>query len=154
MIDPIRKTVIVPLTARDAFDLFTKEIDAWWPKDTYSVAADERSGQSVTVHIEGGAGGRITERHPDGSETTWARITTWEPGERLSLEWHPNRDPQEATQVDVVFQQEESGTRVDLVHDGFDRLGESGATMCDRYDQGWNDVLGRCFRGHCVKLAA
>ena len=38
MTPDIRKTVDVPLTPAQAFDLFTAKLDAWWPSATHSVS--------------------------------------------------------------------------------------------------------------------
>ena len=37
--DPIRKSVEVPLSPNDAFDLFTEKMGTWWPLDDKSVSA-------------------------------------------------------------------------------------------------------------------
>jgi hypothetical protein len=154
MTDPIRKTVTVPLATRDAFDLFTARIDQWWPKDTHSVAASNGTGADAQVRIEPHEGGHVIETGPDGSEAAWATVTRWEPGRRVTLDWHPGRGEDQATRVDVTFEPTEGGTRVDLTHDGFDVLGDDAATMCASYTTGWDHVLGGCYVGQCRRKAA
>ena len=39
MIDPIEKTLVVPLTPDRAFDLFTNRMASWWPLDKHSLSA-------------------------------------------------------------------------------------------------------------------
>jgi hypothetical protein len=45
--------------------------------------------------------------------------------------------------VEVTFRPAGVGTRVDLVHTGWERLGGKGARMRAGYDAGWAVVLGR-----------
>jgi hypothetical protein len=42
----------------------------------------------------------------------------------------------------VRFSAEGSGTRVELVHTGWERLGERAGEVRARYDTGWEPVLG------------
>lgn len=76
MTDPIHKTVTVPLSAGEAFDLFTTAIDAWWPKQSHSVSADTGDGNTASVRMEPREGGRVIETLPDGGEVNWATVTT------------------------------------------------------------------------------
>jgi hypothetical protein len=41
-IPPVRKQIEVPLGPKAAFDLFTSEMENWWPFDTHSVFLDEK----------------------------------------------------------------------------------------------------------------
>jgi hypothetical protein len=148
MIEPVRKTITVPLDPGAAFDLFTGGIARWWPMETRSL-----SGAAATVRVEPRVGGQVVETRPDGTEAAWARVTAWEPPHRFAVDWHVGREEAEATQLDVTFTGTEAGTRVDLVHDGFDRLA-GGETMCASYRSGWDEALGRCYGGACRKRAA
>jgi hypothetical protein len=148
MIEPVRKTITVPLDPASAFDLFTGGIARWWPVETHSL-----SGAAATVRVEPRVGGQVVETKPDGTEAPWARVTVWDPGRRFAVDWHVGRDDAEATQLDVTFTGTETGTRVDLVHDGFDSLAE-GETMCARYRSGWDEVLDHCYGNACRKRAA
>ena len=64
--DPIRKSVIVPLDPAAAFDLFTRDIDRWWPKESHSLAAADGLGQEAHVRVEPRVGGRVIETGADG----------------------------------------------------------------------------------------
>ena len=103
--------------------------------------------------MEPRVGGHVIETRPDGTDAPWASVTAWEPGRRFALDWHLGRDETEATRLDVTFTGTEAGTRVDLVHDGFDRLAE-GEAMCASYRSGWDEVLGTCYGGACRRRAA
>ncbi len=152
MTDPIRKTLSVPLPPDDAFRLFAEQIDRWWPKDSHSTSANEQA-VARRVDIEPRKGGQITETRHDGHQTAWGHVTHWEPGRRLAFDWHPGRDPAQATQVDVRFVTDAVGCQVSLVHDGFDRLGRDAARMHAGYTTGWDLVLG-CFARAARKLLA
>lgn len=52
-----------------------------------------------------------------------ARITSWQPGERVHLEWLPAEwQPQEVTALELRFQPVEGGTRITLEHRGLDHM--------------------------------
>jgi uncharacterized protein YndB with AHSA1/START domain len=95
------------------------------------------------VVLEGQVGGRVYETHTDGSTSDWGRVTVWEPPGRISFTWHPGREADDGQLVEVTFTAEESGTRLELVHSGWERLGERGASVRDGYDDGWDMVLAR-----------
>ncbi len=68
-------------------------------------------------------GGRIVERAIDGDERLWGTVVAWEPPDRVAFSWHPGQGDAEATEVEVRFLADEHGTRVELEHRGWDRLG-------------------------------
>ena len=149
MIPKIEKSVFVPLKPDAAFRLFANDMARWWPLDSHSLSASSGA-QAQTVTVEPHAGGKVIETMADGSTADWATITDWTPGARLSLDWYVGRDPSDATQVEVTFLPEAEGTRVDLVHDGFDQLGKGGAETAVGYRTGWARVLGQCYAGACA----
>ena len=152
--DPIRKSVTVPLPRDDAFDLFARRIDLWWPKDSHSLAAHEEPGKEITVHLEPREGGQVVETDPDGTRRPWADVIRFVPGKRLGLKWYVGRPAEEATYVEVSFTQTDAGTRVDLTHGGFEAFGAEETAMCARYATGWDHVLGHCFAKQCQLLIA
>jgi hypothetical protein len=137
-IAPVVKKVLVPGAGEEAFALFTERLGQWWPRDTHSVGGPD----CTEVHLEGRVGGRVYEVTADGAEHEWGRITAWDPGRRLTMTWHPGLTSEQATTVDLTFRPTPSGTEVRLVHDGWGGRGESGAEVRDRYDHGWDVVLG------------
>ena len=149
MTDPIRKTLTVPMRPEQAFDLFTDKLADWWPVETHSLsAANGDLPRDVTV--EGREGGRITETRPDGDTAPWGTVTRWEPGRAFGVAWHVGRDASEATDLLVVFTPVETGTRVDLTHDGFDRLDDAATAMAGSYRSGWDLVLVQRFGRYCA----
>lgn len=138
-IAPVRKSVTVPMRPEAAFRRFTEGIAGWWPLATHSVSESAEA----SCAIEGRIGGRIVETAPDGAEHVWGTVTAWEPPGRLVFTWHPGRSEDTGQEVEIRFRAAGEGTRVDLVHTGWERLGEKAAGMRAGYDAGWDVVLGR-----------
>jgi uncharacterized protein YndB with AHSA1/START domain len=135
----VRKTVTVAASVERAFEVFTEKIATWWPLDTHSIGQD----RTQAVVVEGREGGRIYEVIEGRDEAYWATVTAWEPPRRLALSWKVNPNAAAPTEIEVRFTPEGDGTRVDLEHRGFERLGEDARDGSKSYDEGWNLVLGR-----------
>ena len=137
MIEPLRVTFDVACPPDVAFAVWTSGIDAWWPADhTASGEAD------ATVTLEQRLGGRLFERTAAGIEHEWGEITAWEPPNRFAYLWHLRRDRADATEVEIRFTPlGEAGTRVEIVHRGWERLGASGQEWRDRNMGGWTSLL-------------
>lgn len=97
---PLVKHATVPCPPPRAFELFTEQISAWWPMATHSVGGSP----ACRVDMAGHVGGHIIETLPDGTTSIWGTITAWEPPSRVAFTWHPGRDLDEATEVQVVFE--------------------------------------------------
>jgi uncharacterized protein YndB with AHSA1/START domain len=131
----IKKSIFVRATPEVAFEVFTEGISRWWPLDRYGVFEDPAG--SVTI------GDEIVERASDGRTSTWGEVLALEPPSRAVFTWHPARAADdEPTEVEVTFVAEGDGTRVDLEHRGWERLGEERRAGRAGYDRGWDDVLG------------
>ena len=128
----VERSVEVPADAETAFTLFTDRIADWWPMATHSV-----HGEGGTVGFEEG---RLVERHGDRSEC-WGEVQRWDPPHGFAVTWHPGREADEATEVEVSFTEEEQGrTRVRLVHSGWERRDPEAR---ESYATGWVAVLAR-----------
>jgi uncharacterized protein YndB with AHSA1/START domain len=68
-------------------------------------------------------------------------VLACEPPFRLVWTWHPSGDPSNPTEVEVRFVATETGTRLELEHRNWDRLGEKAMAARNGYDSGWNEVL-------------
>ncbi|CAN5830030.1 SRPBCC family protein [soil metagenome] len=137
--DPLVKEITVPLAPERAFALFTDGIATWWPLASHSVAR----ANAVGCRFEPRVGGRLLEVARDGSEHVWGRVRAWEPPARLVVTWHPGREAETAQELSVTFSPEGNGTRIRLVHAGWELLGDAGRVERDNYDPGWDYVLGR-----------
>lgn len=130
--------VEVALDPAAAFERFTAGIGDWW-RDYWNDAE-----RAVGLRLEPGVGGRLVEVHDvasgDGFEV--GRVIAWEPGRRLAVGWRESGwEPEEATEVEVGFAPAAGGTRVELVHRGWERVA-SDPFAGDGYDEGWAELLG------------
>jgi hypothetical protein len=57
------------------------------------------------------------------------------------MSWYPGHDSSQATELEVRFAADGDGTRVDLVHRGWEILAERAQEARSGYDSGWGDVL-------------
>jgi len=119
-----------------AFTVWTSGIGTWWPRD-HTVTGDP----GLRVVMESGVGGRIFERTADGAEHDWGEVTAWNPPERLAYRWHLRQDPAEATDVEIRFRAEGGSTRIEIVHRGWERLGDSADEKRDRNRVGWSSLV-------------
>src|ERR1700720_1379561 len=81
----VRKTVRVKAPIAHAFDVFTSGLTRWWPFDH---GVGKKPIQKVLM--EPRLGGRWLEISEDGTETSVATITVWEPPHRLVMIWQVN----------------------------------------------------------------
>jgi uncharacterized protein YndB with AHSA1/START domain len=146
MFEPIRKSVRVDRTQQDAFDLFTEHIGEWWPTEELSRTADEKLGKGVKLErvvFEPRQGGRVYEVTSDGREPSWAEVLVYEPPSRVVLAWKPNDSDRPPTEVEVRFEPDHGGTRVELEHRGWERLGDLATKARQGYSDGWRIPLER-----------
>jgi hypothetical protein len=69
-------------------------------------------------------------------------VTDWHPPLRLSYLWHVARDRADATLVEIRFAPVGlATTRVEIKHDGCNRLGDAAALWRDRNQIGWDSLL-------------
>ena len=123
MIEPIRLAFEVACPVERAFEVWTADIDRWWPADHTVTGVGD-----LLVVLEPRPGGRIFERTPGGVEHDWGEVTIWEPPTRLGYLWHLRRDRADAT-------------RVEIEHRNWERLGADGETWRDRNRGGWETLL-------------
>ena len=138
----ILKSAFVPTTPERAFEVFTTEMASWWPLQTHSIGGMGGKGTPPdTVIFEPGPNGRVYERSAAGKEAHWANVAAWEPPNRFVLEWKVDPDAIAATEVEVRFTPEGDGTRVELEHRGFERLGDAAEEGHKSYSEGWPTVF-------------
>ena len=145
--EPIRRSITVPCSVEQAFQLFTQGMSAWWPLDTHSRAADgERAGvTAVGVEVEPREGGQVLERLSNGERLSWGRVLVWDPPARLVLAWKPNGSPLPPTELELNFRREGMGTRVQLEHRAWERLGAKAEKARAAYVTGWPKVFDQRF---------
>jgi uncharacterized protein YndB with AHSA1/START domain len=114
------RSIDVDVDPQMAFEVFTSEIHLWYQPGPHSWKHPDRA---VGTRLEPGVGGRWLEvwDAETGEGFEFGRITVWEPGERLVLDFFLH-DGGHVTEVEVSFAPVDSGTRVTLEHRGWDRL--------------------------------
>ena len=134
-IAPIRRQVVVSANPERAFTAWTEELAVWWPFERHSVYGAGSSAAFVDGHL--------VETGPDGSQQMWGRVTTWEPGQQLSMTWHPGQNEDAATTVEVRFDAiGDDRTLVTLTHTGWENRADAAETR-DEYGRGWPTVVGQ-----------
>ena len=78
-----------------------------------------------------------TRSTPDGTEHEWGEVTAWEPPRRLAYLWHLRTDRDAATEVEIRFVPDDAGTRVEIEHAGWERLGDAADAWRERNVGGW-----------------
>jgi uncharacterized protein YndB with AHSA1/START domain len=137
-IEPIRKSVSVARGVDEAFKLFTEGLGTWWPFNVGHSIGEERVATAV---FEPKEGGRVYEVWDDGTEHHWAEVLVYDPPHRFVLAWKPNPERPAPTELEVRFRAEGTGTRLDLEHRGWERLGDPGVEARGNYDSGWPRTL-------------
>jgi uncharacterized protein YndB with AHSA1/START domain len=91
----------------------------------------------------------MPEISEDGTQTSVATITLWEPPHRLVMVWQINAqwkpDVAMKSEVEVRFSADgPNATLVDLLHHKFETMGaEAGASMRHDVDRGWPGLIER-----------
>ncbi len=113
-LEPIVHVLDLRCPPARAFEAFAR-LGAWWDP-RYTSSADTLD----TVVLEPRRGGRVYERHRDGHEVDWGRITRWEPPHRLAYSSHLAQPPEHPSEVSVAFEPAPAGgTTVRFEHGGW-----------------------------------
>lgn len=144
VIPPVRRQITVPWAVDAAFRRFTAELESWWPLRSHSVG----QANAARCGIDPRVGGQIYEESRDGIRTEWGVVTVWDPPRRVGFTWHPGEPSEMAQHVEVSFTPDGPGTKLELVHSGWERLGEKlGRGRSRGYGLGWRQVL-NVYAGH------
>jgi uncharacterized protein YndB with AHSA1/START domain len=139
-VPPVVKTVTVRATPARAFALFADDFARWWPLAQFHTGPDP-----VGCTIEPRSGGRVFERAADGRETAWGTVLAYDPPHRLAFSWIVGLSTEQEQLVELRFTPEDHGTRVELTHSGWEKLGDAAASLRERYERGWATVFEHCF---------
>ncbi|MBT8240782.1 MAG: SRPBCC domain-containing protein [Acidimicrobiia bacterium] len=133
---PIVRAAWVNRSQADAFSIFTEEIGAWWPLPTHGLFGTSAG----AVHFRGG---KLIEQSTDGSESVWAEVQSWDPPNRLVISWHPGHEASDASEVEVLFEDHDGGTRVVIEHRGWEAFGADALRRRTSYvgPNAWGYVL-------------
>jgi len=142
---PVLKSVHVACSPEHAFEVFTRQIGSWWPTETHAI----HPGEVRELVWEEHEGGEVYEISTGGERVSWAHVLAWEPPHGVTFSWHVNREATAPTEVELWFVAEAGGTRVDLEHRHWERLGAEAAGTRESYNGGWETVLA-CFVAHAA----
>jgi uncharacterized protein YndB with AHSA1/START domain len=134
---PILRSAHVARPVDEAFAVFTDRIGAWWPLPSHGVFGADAGGLAFED-------GLLVERATDGRTSVWGEVVRWEPPHRVVLTWHPGRDADDSSEVEVRFAPVDGGgTRVELEHRGWERFGEDAVARRRTYvgPSAWGHVL-------------
>ncbi len=134
---PVLRSAHVTRPVDEAFEVFTRQIGAWWPLPTHGLFGADAG----VVTFDDGL---LVERAVDGRTSVWGAVLAWEPPHRLVFSWHPGGGADDASEVEVRFTASDGvGTRVELEHRGWERFGESAMLRRHGYvgPGAWGHVL-------------
>jgi uncharacterized protein YndB with AHSA1/START domain len=145
VIEPVQRDVVVDVPIERAFEVFTRRLDAWWPRDSHHVGP-----MPAIAVVEPEVGGRMYSLAEDGSQCDWGRVLEIEEPTVLRFawlltpDWQFEPDADKASDVTVTFEAvAEGSTRVTLTHAGFERYATGGAAMREQVDGagGWGALV-------------
>ena len=142
-IAPVRYSVTVPISAERAFTLFTEGFNTWW------IGHHIGKAELAEAVIEPRVDGRWYERDVDGTECDWGKVLVFDPPGRLVLTWQLDAefkydpDLSHASEVEVLFAEQDGQTRVDFEHRHIERLGAGAEELARQLaaDGGWPAIL-------------
>jgi uncharacterized protein YndB with AHSA1/START domain len=143
----VQKSIVVDAPVERAFDVFTQEMQTWWPPDHHLLDAP-----LAEMVVEPRVGGRIYDRGTDGSECQWSRVLVYEPPTRfvfswdINLQWQIETDLDKTSEIEITFTPEgDNRTRVNLEHRNLDRHGDGWESMRGAVGapDGWGKGLAR-----------
>jgi len=134
MNEPLRKSIRVRCAVTHAFDVFTKQVDLWWPPG-------HRRFDDSRIRLEPIIGGRFLERAANGDEFELGEVVTCDPPNGIAYTWNPGKGAG-PTLVSVNFAPDSAGTLVEIIHsEGNSALAEQWKERVALFDRGWDIVL-------------
>lgn len=149
MTSRILVSIRVAAPHRRAFDVFVRDIHAWWHSNGLFRFTPRPPG---VLAFEPKLGGRFTETYADGTVFEIGRITDWEPATRLAFSWRQaDFDRGQVTDVEVRFEPVGEETRVTVEHSGGDTVPQNhvarhqfpDAIFLRRHAEWWQALLAR-----------
>jgi len=137
----VQQSVVVDCPIQDAFRLFTDAFGDWWPAALYS-----HNGEDVdTCVMEPWPNGRVFERTRSGEEVLWGSILEWDPPRHLRFTWNLSGAKDEREIVDVRFDVDADGTKVTVIHSGWELSGVAVNAIVMQGAAMWPAVLTQFF---------
>ena len=132
------QTILIAANPARVWKAWVEEMDDWWTPPYYN----DKSRVSG-LELEPQLGGRFIEKWgEDGSGFLIGHIVEWLPPQRLGYTWSERTWGGIVTLVSLEFKQEGRNTRLNLVHDGFERLPD-GEKQRSGYDHGHGELINK-----------
>ncbi|HLF28754.1 MAG TPA: SRPBCC domain-containing protein [Anaerolineae bacterium] len=134
----VEQSISIAAKPERVWRAWTAEISKWWTRP-YFIDPERVTG----LVLEPQLGGRFIEMWGEqGAGYLLGHVIEWLPPQRLAFTWTEKAWTGAATVVWVTLEPEGQGTRVTLVHEGFERLPD-GAAQRSGYQMGWGDLLSK-----------
>ncbi len=134
----VERSIVIAAQPERVWRAWVSEMNQWWTKPYY-MDSERVTGLVIEPHL----GGRYMEKWgEDGSGYLIGHVVEWLPPLRLAYTWSEKSWGGIVTVVRLEFQPERGGTRLALVHEGFERLPDGEAQRAG-YDRGGADLLGK-----------
>ena len=149
---PVVKTIEVPCDQKRAFDIFVTGMPGWWPLEQRSMSLMRNGGRPAkALTIEARVGGRIVEISPDGEEYHWGTFRTYDPHDRLKLDFHMGLPPETASLVEVDFiALTDKRTKVILTQSRWEAFGDMARDMYNGYGSSWAMIFEEGYGAACA----
>ncbi len=158
MIEPIAKTIEVPCAQDQAFDIFIKQMQSWWPLGKFTYSAMQGT-PAKGIRVAAKSGGEIVELGCGSGEISWGKIVDVKPHDFLSMDFHiPAPGGPEVpglSRVEVRFTKvADSRTRVDLKQINWEAFGKHAEMLRGGYGHGWEMIFVGAYQAACARAAA
>lgn len=150
MLDPIVKTVEVPWSQDEAFDVFVTDMGTWRPLDKRAMSMQD--GESAEkLRVEPTEAGKIVEISEEGTEHHWGTITSYDPPDSVTIDFHMGLPPESASVIEVQFTSlGDEQTRVELTQRNWEAFGEMAEMMRENYDSSWGLLFEQAYKSACT----
>lgn len=149
MLDPVRKTVEVPCSQGDAFDVFISERESWWPLTTraMSVQAGESAEELRGTPSEGG---KIIEVSEEGTEHHWDTFTSYDPPASVTMDVYMGLPPDLAREVEVEFASlGDDQTRVEITQRNWEAVRDMVEMKRENYESSSGLIFEDTYKSTC-----
>lgn len=151
--EKIAKVLNVEIAKDKAFHKFLNELNEWWPKE-YTWSQDKLK----EIRIDGQKDGLCTEIGPHGFRCDWGRVLDLIDNEKIELKWQisPKREPipnpEKASDIKLIFKENDGSTIVKFEHLNFENHGDDGEKYKNMMngEQGWDYIL-NAYKEYCEK---
>jgi uncharacterized protein YndB with AHSA1/START domain len=140
-VPPVVKTATVICPPARGFALFAEDFGRWWPLGREPILGPTRS----IVQSNRVSAGACSNAPAMGAKPPGGRFWRTSRDTGLAFSWVVELSADQEQLVEIRFTPEGSGTRVELTHSGWEKLGEAAANLRQRYDRGWATVFERHF---------